>query len=227
MEYSPPSICSFCEKEQEELFERTGGSCGQIICCHQQLIDEETIRYLEENQSALSQLLDDKSATTDVSSSVNRRPASPTTIVKTKKRKGEMTVAATPTTKKVKKGDSFDNNNMIDDKCFPSVQEMEESRNLTMDKLPQDKVFQIMTIDFKDETYQGETKKNMYVTLRAKGEKKTDVIRATDLLKAKLCLEECYMDRCKTYRFYFLNMGWKVSQAQKNYRDFIIKSVKM
>ena len=115
---------------------------------------------------------------------------------------------------------------MIDDKYFPSVQEMEESRNLTMDKLPQDKVFQIMIIDFKEETYQGETKNNMYVTLRAKGEKKTDVIRATDLLKAKLC-EERYTDRCKTYRFYFRYMGWRVSQAQKNYRDFIIKSVKM
>ena len=62
--YSP---CVDCQKDQEELFERTGGSCGQIICnCHnfeqnqaeQQLTDEDTIRFLQENDSTLSQLLD-------------------------------------------------------------------------------------------------------------------------------------------------------------------------
>ena len=28
--------CRLCEIEQEDLFERTGGSCGQIICCHEE-----------------------------------------------------------------------------------------------------------------------------------------------------------------------------------------------
>ena len=27
-------LCRICEIEQDDLFERTGGSCGQIICCH-------------------------------------------------------------------------------------------------------------------------------------------------------------------------------------------------
>ena len=26
--------CKLCQEEQEDLFRRSGGSCGQIICCH-------------------------------------------------------------------------------------------------------------------------------------------------------------------------------------------------
>ena len=220
--------CEICAQAQEVLFNETGGSCGQIMCTHDMENDDDqpptvdAIRFLEENSEVLDDSMGIPGANEMTGEEIEtKKIAVAASTTKMKRKKND-----TPCTYPSKKLKKLELEALVseDETNFPSVNEMEETRNMSLEKLALNKVYQIMDVELKDETYNGVVKTNAYLILREKGKIGTITARATSIIKSKLCEEEQFAERTHTHRFYFLNKGWKTSEQKKEYRDFIIKA---
>ena len=180
--------CQDCRNDQEELFEITNGSCGQIICLHDVAPEGE-----EEEKDTMNEIIEAK-------------PAKKRKINEIHKKVKQDTVSSS----------------------FPTIAQMNASREISLENLPQDEVYEIMKAERRTEQFKGKTITNcVHMVLRKELDSITQAVRVSGLLHTKLFEEEKYEEKCKTHRFFFMYKGWNTSRSNNKYHDFIINTQKM
>lgn len=185
--------CAVCIAEQEDLFERTGGACGQVICTHPVVFNFEGVD-MEPTQNMIN---------TEVEEEVRDETMPP--VVKKRKHKS---------TKKDEEHESE----------FPTLEEMHQSVVSSFSTLPIDKIYQILSAEKKTDKFNGEA--CAHITVKAKGEWVTRVVRSTQAIFDKLYKEEKYEDNHAKNNFYIVSKGKKLTSKKWNYLDFIIMKKK-
>ena len=191
-----------CRNNQEELFEITNGSCSQIICLHDVLSEG------EEEEDTVNEIVKGKKEE-KMNEIVEAKPA--------KKRKVDD--VKTQIHKKAKQDNVS---------SFPTIDEMNASREISLEKLPKDEVYEIMKAEKRTETFKRKNIVNcVHMVLRKEVDSITQAVRVSGLLYTKLFEEEKYEEKCKTHRFFFMYKGWNTSRDDNKYHDFIINTHKL
>ena len=186
--------CKICFEEQEDLFERTGGACGQIVCTH--------IDTKEEEEEEKEEKKNEKKEEEEEKGRGEKRK-----IIKNIKSTNE---------KKQKIADE------VDDMSFPTMEEMTQAQVIAFSKIPENVVYKIEKSEKKVENFNGEEHECAYLTLRKKGSRRTQLVRTTKTIYKNLYEHERYEENHKKNVFYIRNLGEKVSSNQKKYCNFTI-----